>query len=149
MVFRPDVNKKYFEQSFQTIETHTAGEPTRIIVAGFPEPEGSTMMERKVFYEKNYDAYRQALMAEPRGHHDMVGALLMEPANPEADLGVIYMDTNRWINMCGHATIGCATTAVETGLFPITEPYTRIKFDTPAGMVHTIVKVEKGKAIEL
>lgn len=140
---------KYFQHSFQTIETHTVGEPTRIIVAGFPEPEGGTMMERKEYYEENYDTYRQALMAEPHGHRDMVGALLMEPAKPEADLGVIFMDTHRWIIMCGHATMGCATAAVEAGLVPVKEPFTEIKFDTPAGMVLATVKVENGKAIEV
>lgn len=149
MIFTPNVKKKYFEHSFQTIETHTVGEPTRIIVAGFLEPEGGTMMERKEYYEKNYDAYRLALMAEPRGHHDMVGALLMEPVNPKADLGVIYMDTHRWINMCGHATMGCATAAVEAGLVAVKEPHTEIKFDTPAGIIHATVKVENGKAIEV
>jgi proline racemase len=149
MIFTPNVKIKNFQHSFQTIETHTAGEPTRIIVAGFPAAEGGTMMERKEYYEKNNDAYRQALMAEPRGHHDMVGALLMEPVNPAADFGIIFMDTNRWINMCGHATMGCATAAVEAGLVPVKEPYTEIEFDTPAGMVHTTVKVRNGKAIEV
>jgi proline racemase len=149
LIFSPNVQMEYFQNSFQTIETHTVGEPTRIIVAGFPEPEGGTMMERKEYYEKNYDTYRHALIAEPRVHHDMVGALLMQPANLEADVGVIYMDTNRWINMCGHATMGCATAAVETGLVLVKKPYTEIKFDTPAGMVHATVKVENGKAIEV
>ena len=126
MFFTPNINKSRFVNFFETIETHTVGEPTRIILSGFPEPEGNTMMERKEFYEKNYDHYRQALMAEPRGHHDMVGAMLMEPINPQADIGVIYMDTNRWINMCGHATIGTATAAVEAGLVQVSEPYTYI-----------------------
>lgn len=135
-----------FTCRFQTIETHTVGEPTRIIIAGFPAPQGSTMMARKEFYEANYDHYRQALMAEPRGHNDMVGALLLEPTTPEADIGVIYMDTNRWINMCGHATIGCATAAVNAGLVPVVEPVTHVTIEAPAGLIHTDVMVENGKA---
>ena len=149
MLSEAKINMERFTYSFQTIETHTVGEPTRIILSGFPKPQGSSMMERKEYYEKNYDYLRQALMAEPRGHHDMVGAMLMEPADPAADIGVIYMDTNRWINMCGHATIGCATAAVEAGLVPVKEPYTEIVLDTPAGLVHTVVKVERGKAVEV
>lgn len=148
-MFTPCLRAQDYGQSFQTIETHTVGEPTRIVVAGFPKPEGGTMLERKAFYERTCDDFRQALMAEPRGHHDMVGALLLEPTLPEADLGVIYMDTNRWINMCGHATIGCATAAVQTGLVPMREPYTSITFDTPAGLVRTSAKVENGKVIEV
>jgi len=88
-------------------------------------------------------------MCEPRGHKDMVGALLLDPVSSMADLGVVYMDANRWINMCGHATIGCATVAVETGLVPAIEPYTKVVFDTPAGRVETSVKVNGMKAEEV
>jgi len=149
-----DTYKKYMEefmsqQTVETIETHTVGEPTRIVFSGFPIPQGDTIMQCKEYYEKNFDRYRRALMEEPRGHKDMVGAILMEPKDPKADLGVIYMDANRWINMCGHATIGCATVAVDTGLVKISEPVTKVAFDTPAGLVETEVKVKKGKAVEV
>lgn len=107
------------------------------------------MMERKEFYEQNYDQYRQALMAEPRGHNDMVGALLLDPIDPRADIGVIYMDTNRWINMCGHATIGCATAAVNAGFVKAQEPVTHVVIDAPAGLIHTDVHVKAGKAVSV
>lgn len=61
-------------------------------------------------------------MCEPRGHKDMVGALLVEPISKEADIGVIYMDANRWINMCGHATIGVSMTLVNENLVKVVEP---------------------------
>ena len=138
-----------YTNSFITIESHTVGEPTRVVLSGFPEPEGDTMIARKEFYEKNYDHYRQALMAEPRGHNDMVGALLLPPIHDEADLGVIYMDTNRWINMCGHATIGTATVAVNAGLIPVQEPVTHVVLDAPAGLVHADVHVKNGRAYEV
>ena len=137
------------KERIETLETHTVGEPTRIIFSGFPAPQGDTIMQCKEYYEKNFDHYRRALMTEPRGHKDMVGAILTEPKNPGADLGVIYMDANRWINMCGHATIGCATAAVNTGLVKITEPVTKVVFDTPAGLVETEIKVKDGKASEV
>jgi proline racemase len=149
MSLTPHLNLNRFEKSFTTIKTHTAGEPTRIVLSGFPKARGNTMMARKEYYAQHCDEYRQAIMAEPLGHHDMVGALLMDPASPEAELGVIYMDTNRWINMCGHATIGCATAAVETGIVRVTEPYTELVLKTPAGLINTIVKVANGKAVEV
>lgn len=68
------------ETSFTTIDSHTMGEPTRIVVEGFPELEGKTMIEKKKFLEKNYDKYRTALMLEPRGHRDMFGAVITKPA---------------------------------------------------------------------
>ena len=106
MEINPKLNLDAFEASFHAIDTHTVGEFTRIITSGFPKLEGDTMIERKNFLAKHYDKYRQALMFEPRGHHDMFGALLTDPIHPEADFGVIFMDTGEYLNMCGHGTIG-------------------------------------------
>lgn len=85
--------KKALGKNFRVVDSHTMGEPTRVIYDGFPELHGSTMMERKEYLEAHYDHYRRALMLEPRGHRDMFGALLTEPVSPEADLGVIFMDS--------------------------------------------------------
>ena len=79
MEINPKLNLDAFEASFHAIDTHTVGEFTRIITSGFPKLEGDTMIERKNFLAKHYDKYRQALMFEPRGHHDMFGALLTDP----------------------------------------------------------------------
>ena len=114
------MNKKAI--CFKTIETHTLGEPTRIVTEGFPKYAAKSMMEYKEYLENNYDQYRSAHMCEPRGHKDMVGALLVEPISKEADIGVIYMDANRWINMCGHATIGVSMTLVNENLVKVVEP---------------------------
>ncbi len=149
MMMNAPFNPERFENTFCAYETHTLGEPTRIITSGFPMAKGITMLERKNYLESHCDAYRSALMCEPRGHKDMVGAVLMAPINPAADLGVIYMDANRWINMCGHASMGCATVAVEAGLVPVKEPYTGVVLDTPAGIVATNVKVYEKKALEV
>ena len=138
-----------YEYVFTTVETHTVGEPTRIITSGFPECLGSTMMEKKQYLEQHYDHLRSALMCEPRGHNDMVGALIVPKTNEQADIGVIFMDSERWVNMCGHATIGCATFVVETGLVPKSEPYTEVIIDTPVGMIPTLVKVEAGRVTEV
>ena len=149
MSFNPTLNKERFEAAFTVVDSHTVGEFTRIVLSGFPELEGDTMMERKNFLVNHCDDYRTALMLEPRGHHDMFGAIITEPISPEADLGVIFMDTGGYLNMCGHGTIGTATVAVETGLVPVTEPYTEVVLEAPAGIIRTKVKVENGKAVEV
>lgn len=131
--------------NFKTIETHTLGEPTRIILDRFSAYEAKSIIEYKEYLEKNYDYLRSALMCEPRGHKDMVGALLVKPISTEADMGVIYMDANRWINMCGHATIGVCMALVQEKMVKVIEPTTHIKLETPAGMIEVDVKVKKGK----
>lgn len=147
MNFIPKLNLP--DVTFLAIDSHTMGEPTRIILDGFPELKGNSMMERKKFLEENYDYYRRALMLEPRGHKDMFGAIITKPTTKKADLGVIFMDSGGYLNMCGHGSIGTATIAVEAGLIPVTEPYTNVVLETPAGIVKTDVKVKDGKAVEV
>lgn len=147
MKFIPKLNLE--NETFLTIDSHTMGEPTRVVLNGFPNLEGNSMMERKKFLEKNYDYYRRALMLEPRGHKNMFGAIITTPTTSEADLGVIFMDSGGYLNMCGHGSIGTATIAVETSLVPVIEPYTNVVLETPAGIVKTNVKVKNGKAIEV
>lgn len=137
------------EKTFLVVDSHTMGEPTRIILSGFPSLVGGTMMERKEYVSRHYDHYRTALMLEPRGHKDMFGALVTEPVHPEADLGVIFMENSGYLNMCGHGSIGTATVAVETGLVSVREPYTDLTLDAPAGLVHARVLVENGRAREV
>lgn len=136
-------------KTFYTIDSHTMGEPTRIVISGFPKLKGQTMMKRKKYLEENYDHFRRALMLEPRGHRDMFGAIITEPVHEEADLGVIFMDSGGYLNMCGHGSIGTATVAVETGMVEVKEPYTEIILDAPAGMIKTKVRVEKSKVKEV
>lgn len=139
----------YHNKEFLTVDSHTMGEPTRVVLDGFPELEGESMMERKKFLETHYDNYRTALMLEPRGHKDMFGAIVTKPIHQEADLGVIFMDSGGYLNMCGHGSIGTATIAVETGLVKVVEPYTHVVLDAPAGIIRTHVKVENHRAIEV
>jgi len=133
-------------RSVIAVDSHTMGEPTRIVIGGLPNIPGNSMQEKRRFLTNNMDHIRQALMLEPRGHDDMFGSILTAPCNPEADLGIIFMDTGGYLNMCGHGTIGAATVAVEMGLVDVKEPFTEIVFDAPAGLVRAKVKVENGKA---
>lgn len=138
-----------YQHLIKAVDSHTMGEPTRVIYDGFPELPGDTMMEKKTFLTEHYDYLRSALMLEPRGHRDMFGAVLMAPARKEADFGVIFMDTGGYLNMCGHGSMGVATVIVETGMKAVTEPYTHVVLDTPAGLVRTVVHVVDGRAKEV
>lgn len=137
------------KRTLQAIDSHTAGEATRIVVGGIPNIKGSTMAEKKEFLEKNHDHIRTGIMLEPRGHNDMFGSVITQPTSDEADFGIIFMDGGGYLNMCGHGTIGAMTCAVETGMVEVTEPETKIVMEAPAGIVHGTVKVEDGVAKEV
>ncbi|WP_106497799.1 proline racemase family protein [Lentibacillus sp. Marseille-P4043] len=138
-----------FQRLFTTIDTHTGGNPTRTVLSGLPELKGDTMSEKMLYMKEHYDWIRKFLMNEPRGHDVMSGALMVNPCHPEADVGVIYIETGGYLPMCGHDTIGFCTALVEAGLIEVKEPYTMINLDTPAGLVKVKVKVEDGIAKEV
>ena len=145
MELKANVNFERFEGALQVVDSHTVGEFCRIVIGGFPEPEGTTMIEKKKWMEENYDHVRTALMFEPRGHHDMFGAFLCEPINPEADFGVMFMDTGGYLNMCGHCTIGAVTVILEAGLKEMHEGENAVVLDAPAGLIRTTAIVKDGK----
>jgi proline racemase len=131
---------------FMTIDTHTGGNPTRTIVSGIPNLVGNTVAEKMLHMKKEYDWIRKLLMFEPRGHDVMSGAILVEPCNPEADIGVIYIETGGYLPMCGHDTIGVCTALIESGMVKYQEPLSTLKLETPAGLVEVKIEVEDGKA---
>ena len=131
---------------FQTVDTHTGGNPTRTIISGVPKLEGKTMSEKMLHMKKEYDWIRKVLMYEPRGHDVMSGAVIVDPCHHDADIGVIYIETGGYLPMCGHDTVGVCTAVIETGMVPVEEPVTRLKLDTPAGLVDVRVEVEQGRA---
>jgi len=129
---------------FSTIDTHTGGEPTRTIIGGLPYIPGKTVVEKMKYLREHMDWVRTALMFEPRGHSVMSGVILTEPTHPEADIGVIFIETGGYLPMCGHDTIGVSTALVETGMVKVEEPVTQITLDTPAGLTRVRVDVENG-----
>ncbi len=133
-------------KSLFAIDSHTAGEPLRLIVGGVPMLKGNSVSEKRDYFREHYDYLRCAIMREPRGHKDMFGAILTEPVMPEADLGVFFIHGDGYHNMCGHGSIATATIAVDHGLVEVKEPETIIKMETPAGLVEAKVAVENGKA---
>lgn len=114
-----------------TVEMHTAGEPTRIVVAGWPRLEGATLLDKRREAKARWDQLRRGIMLEPRGHAGMYGALVVEPDHPEADLAVLFMHNEGWSTMCGHATIALGRWAKESGRIAGNE----LRLQCPCGLV--------------
>jgi proline racemase len=137
----------HFSNVITALDTHTAGEPTRIVLSGLPPIRGNTMAEKWDYARSHMDHLRQALMHEPRGHRDMFGAILTSPCHDRADWGLMFMDSGGFLTMCGHGTIGTAIALVQMGMAEAKEPETVIVFDTPAGLVQAHVCVENGQPV--
>ncbi len=127
----------------RTIDAHAAGEPLRLIVKGFEQPSGATMLEKRAWVRKHQDHIRRALMREPRGHTDMYGAVLTEPVNDNSHAGVLFMHNEGYSTMCGHGIIAVVTIALERGLLELADPAGEILLDTPAGTVCTKASIKQ------
>jgi proline racemase len=117
-----------------TIDAHTAGEPLRIYIDGYPELPGKTILEKRRFATENYDYLRTATMWEPRGHADMYGCLITEAVSTDGDFGVLFLHNEGYSSMCGHGIIAVTKVALEYGLVKAASK-TSLKIDTPAGRV--------------
>jgi 4-hydroxyproline epimerase len=99
----------------RVIDSHTAGEPTRLIVSGGPDLGRGPLAERRAVFARDFDHVRSFAVNEPRGHDAVVGGLLCEPSDPACAAGVIYFNNVGVIGMCGHGTIGLAVTLAHLG----------------------------------
>lgn len=131
------------EIHIQTVDTHTEGEPTRIITGGIDQSsfDGGSVAEQRDRFSDSLDWVRELLMKEPRGHDDMFGAVLTDPQHEAADVGAFFMDSGGYLDMCGHGTIGLVTALIERGELDIKPVVT---LETPAGLVETRPVVEDG-----
>jgi trans-L-3-hydroxyproline dehydratase len=130
--------------TIRCIDGHTAGEPLRLIVDGFPTIEGRTILEKREFIREHHDDLRRALMLEPRGHLDMYGALLTEPEHEGSDAGVLFMHNEGYSTMCGHGVIAVTTMAIERGLIVPRTPGA-IVLDAPAGQIRARANMQGGR----
>ncbi len=128
-----------------SVDSHTAGEATRLVVAGLPPIAGDTMNDKRLYVTRELDFVRSLLTREPRGHRDIFGAILTEPVSPGASFGLIYMDARRYPYLCGHATIGAVTTLIEAGLIETHEPETVVLVDSPSGLITSRARVRDGR----
>jgi proline racemase len=138
-----------FSHIISTIDTHTAGEPARIILSGLPPILGNTMAEKKQYMKEHLDHFRTLLMQEPRGHKDMFGIVLTPPIRQEAHYGVLFIDSEGYIDMCGHSIMSATTALIEIGMVLPIEPETCVIFDTPAGLIEARARIEGNRVIEV
>ncbi|MEE9503681.1 MAG: proline racemase family protein [Thermodesulfobacteriota bacterium] len=134
-----------FLNSIFVVDTHTAGQPTRIVVAGLPKMRGDSVAKKRDYVRSKMDYVRNFLCNEPRGHDAMYGALLTEPGSEDAASGVIFFSTVGYDDMCGHGVIGVSTVLIETGMVHVEGPSKEVILETPAGLIRTKVNVTDGK----
>lgn len=122
--------------SIETIDLHTAGEPLRVVLAGFPPIEGRSILEKRKYCQDELDRYRQALIHEPRGHRDMYGSLLVAPDRGDSDLGVLFIHHEGYSTMCGHAIIALTQLFFEKRWKEVDgDGAFKMKFDAPCGQI--------------
>lgn len=115
----------------QIIDSHTGGEPTRLVINGFPDLGGGSMAERRAVLAEQHDDWRTATVLEPRGSDVLVGALLCEPVDPANVAGVIFFNNTGYLGMCGHGTIGLVVSLAYMGRIVPGEH----RIETPVGTV--------------
>ncbi len=118
-------------QRIHVIDSHTGGEPTRVVLGGGPDLGRGSLADRRAVFRDQFDAFRSAVINEPRGSDVMVGALLCEPVDPACVAGVIFFNNVGVLNMCGHGTIGLAVTLAHLGRI---QPGRHL-LETPVGVV--------------
>jgi 4-hydroxyproline epimerase len=122
-------------QRIHVVDSHTAGEPTRVVLSGGPTLGTGSLEDRLADLRGRHDAFRRSVVLEPRGSDSVVGALLLPPADPSATAGVIFFNNAGYLGMCGHGTIGLVTTLAHLG---------RVRpgphaVETPVGTVDTVL----------
>jgi trans-L-3-hydroxyproline dehydratase len=129
----------------KTIDMHTGGEPLRVIVNGFPELKGDSVLAYRRYCKENHDKLRTALMFEPRGHADMYGCILTPPNDDQGDFGILFLHNEGYSTMCGHAIIAISTLAIEMNWINVIEGDNILKIDAPCGRITSFANVENGK----
>jgi 4-hydroxyproline epimerase len=131
-------------ERISVIDTHTGGEPTRVVVGGGPDLGPGSMARRREVFRERFDAFRSAVVDEPRGSEVMVGALVCEPEDPSHAAGVIFFNNVGCLNMCGHGTIGVAVALAHHGRIGPG----RHTFETPVGNVEVTIE-DDGNTVAL
>ncbi|MBN8552894.1 MAG: 4-hydroxyproline epimerase [Caulobacterales bacterium] len=129
---------------FSCLDGHTAGNPVRLVIGGAPILNGNSMSERRQDFLARFDWIRTGLMFEPRGHDMMSGGFLYPPCHPDADIGILFMETSGVLPMCGHGTIGMVTFGLEQGLIQPRRPG-RFMAEVPAGLIQLEYEMQGGR----
>ena len=136
-------------QRLTVIDSHTGGEPFRVVVDGLPDIPGATVLEKRSFARENLDELRRALMFEPRGHTDMYGGWIGPPVTPGSDLSVLFTHNEGFSTMCGHGIIALAKVVLDTGIVDRPGERPELVIDTPAGVVTATARRQDGRVVEL
>ncbi len=131
----------------KTIDMHTGGEPLRVIVEGFPELKGDSVLENRRNCKEYHDHLRTALLFEPRGHADMYGCLIVPPNDDDADFGIIFLHNEGYSTMCGHAIIAISKLAIEMNWTIVQEGDNILKIDAPCGRITSYTCVRNGYVV--
>jgi len=132
-----------------TIDSHTQGEPTRVLVGGLGPLPGDTMKAKRDYFESHFDTVRMLLTREPRGHRGIMAAVVTEPVSPEGRFGLFYMDARRYPYLCGHATIGAVATLIEAGALETEDGDRQIVVDTPSGPLSAHTRIQEGRVVSV
>ena len=132
--------------TFFCIDGHTAGNPVRLVAGGAPLLKGASMSERRQDFLARFDWIRTGLCFEPRGHDMMSGGFLYPPTTPDADIGILFIETSGCLPMCGHGTIGIVTFGLEHGLIQPATPG-RLRVEVPAGVIDIAYETAGDKVI--
>lgn len=127
----------------EVIDSHTGGEPTRLVISGFPDLGNGSMTERRQHLAYAHDAWRAACILEPRGNDVLVGALLCEPVDPSACAGVIFFNNTGYLGMCGHGTIGLVVSLAHMGRIGAGVH----KIETPVGTVEATLHEDRSVSV--
>jgi len=128
-----------------TIDTHTAGGPTRILTSGVPFLPGTSLPEKFAYFKDHFDPIRKLLLTEPRGHRDMYGAVVTVTRQRGADLGVFFMTAAGYLPSCVHSAMGVAAAMLQTGALRLEPPEIEWVFETPGGLVALKPRSQAGK----
>jgi proline racemase len=134
-----------FSSMITAVDAHACGEPGRVITGGVLDVPGRTMFEKKTWLEAHADHIRLRMLREPRGYPAANCNLILPPTLPEADAGFVIMEQVEYPPMSGTNTICVVTVLIETGMVKVEEPVTRLKLDTPAGLIGVEAEVRDGK----
>ena len=136
------------EQIIYTWDYHH-GQATRVVTGGLPPLRGATMADKQDYFAERCDHVRSSLMQEPRGHKNMLGAVLTDPVTPDGDIGMLFLSPQGFFEMCGDSTFSAVAALVDSGIASYAEPdgEMSLKLDTVAGRVDVQVDLQDGEPI--
>lgn len=128
----------------EVVDSHTGGEPTRVVISGGPELGTGSLLHKRERFRNEFDHFRSAIINEPRGSDVMIGALLLPPEDPRCVAGTIFFNNAGYLGMCGHGTIGLLVTLLHLGRIQPGEHW----LETPVGVVKTLVHDAETVSVE-